>query len=61
MKNWVMRNFVCRFKGHDRQYIPLFRPWWHGAEKEFGSINCIRCGAMIEEHYEPTIRIDSSW
>jgi hypothetical protein len=28
MKKWFMRNFVCRFKGHqDGVRIPLFVPW----------------------------------
>lgn len=49
VKRWLMRNLVCRLRGHvDGELLPLFVPWTAmGGVREVGSIHCKRCGKMI--------------
>ena len=51
MRQWIMRNLVCRFRGHaDGVRMPLFMPWYGYGGKEVGSVHCKRCGQMIGDY-----------
>jgi len=47
MIRWLMRNTVCRFKGHIAgEMIPFFEPWF-GPGPCVGGLHCARCKTFM--------------